>query len=488
MDYDEWQTGPSRVGEVLGERWRLVERLGGGGMGEVYRAVHLALGRTVAIKVLRPEHALNAANVRRVLREGQAASRVVHPNIVRIEDVGVDARGLPYLVQECLEGIDLDAFTRSWRGVVPASELLPLMVPALDALGALHAAGILHRDLKPGNVFLVREASGWSPRLLDFGLATLSADPDVQPRITGSAVTLGSPAYMSPEQFRDPRTLTPSSDLWSFGVMLYELLSGVLPFPGATVGAIAIAVSTDAPVPLGKRAPSLPEPLAAMVMRCLEKDPARRPASVREMIAVCTEVLRDLPPTATPAPGESLNDVLGDLASRAVASTPFEVARPALPQVGVAAPTERPRESSLTLPRGPLVPRAWLISLAAVGLVAVVFAATQLRPRAAPVVTTPSPRPVSTAEVPVAPAPAAAPEAAPVVDPAPPPVAPAHVVARALVVRGAAHAPAIADAGAHVVAAPAPTPREQAPAAPTPREPAPCAATPLGVGIDPQYR
>ncbi|MBP6835381.1 MAG: serine/threonine protein kinase, partial [Deltaproteobacteria bacterium] len=217
----------TRIGEVLGERWRLVERLGGGGMGEVYRAVHLALGRTVAIKVLRPEHAWNATTARRVLREGQAASRVVHPNIVRIEDVGVDAKGLPYLVQEFLDGLDLDGFALNWRGVVPARELLPLMIPTLDALGALHDAGILHRDLKPGNVFVVKDGARWSPRLLDFGLASINDDLDGQARITSSKVTLGSPAYMSPEQFRDPRSLTPRSDLWSFGVMLYELLSGV---------------------------------------------------------------------------------------------------------------------------------------------------------------------------------------------------------------------------------------------------------------------
>ena len=138
MEAHEQEAEGTRIGEVLGERWRLVERLGGGGMGEVYRAVHLALGRTVAIKVLRPEHAWNATTARRVLREGQAASRVVHPNIVRIEDVGVDARGLPYLVQEFLDGFDLDAYALTWRGVVPPRELLRLMVPALDALGALH--------------------------------------------------------------------------------------------------------------------------------------------------------------------------------------------------------------------------------------------------------------------------------------------------------------------------------------------------------------
>ena len=265
-------------------------------MGEVYRAEHVSLGRVVAIKVLRPELASSAMYARRVLREGQAATLVSHPNIVRIEDLGIDERGSPYLVQEYLDGIDLATYAQYRRGPVPARDLIPLMLPVLDALAVLHDAGVVHRDLKPENVFLVRDGVGWSPRLLDFGLAVIAEHLDDHPRITASDVTLGSPAYMSPEQFRDPRHLTARSDVWSLGVMFYELLSGALPFQGASVGALAIAVTNDLPIPLQHRVPGISLALAAVVMGCLEKDPNRRPATVRVLMAVLQDVYSTLPP------------------------------------------------------------------------------------------------------------------------------------------------------------------------------------------------
>jgi serine/threonine protein kinase len=292
----ESTVAPTRVGEVIDGRWRLVARLGGGGMGEVYRAEHVSLGRVVAVKVLRAELASSAMYARRVLREGQAATLVSHPNIVRVEDLGIDEKGMPYLVQEYLDGIDLATYAQYRRGPVPSRDLIPLMLPVLDALAVLHDAGVVHRDLKPENVFLVRDGAGWSPRLLDFGLAVIAEHHDDQPRITGSDVTLGSPAYMSPEQFRDPRSLTPRSDLWSIGVMFYELLCGVLPFQGHSVGSVAIAVANETPIPLQRRVPGIAPHFAAVLMSCLEKDPARRPASARALMEVLSETHASLPP------------------------------------------------------------------------------------------------------------------------------------------------------------------------------------------------
>ncbi len=287
---------PSRVGELIGGQWRLVARLGGGGMGEVYRAEHVPDGRVVAVKVLRPELAQSAMHARAVLREGEAAALVSHPNIVRIEDVGIDERGAPYLVQEFLDGMDLATYAQYRRGPVPSRDLIPLMLPIFDALGAVHDAGVVHRDLKPENIFLVRDGSGWSPRLLDFGLAVIADHLDDEPRPARSDVALGSPAYMSPEQFRDPRHLTARSDLWSLGVMLYELLCGVMPFAGDDVAELARAVAGEDPIPLERRVPGIAPALAEVVMSCLEKNPDDRPASVREVMAVLGEVHASLPP------------------------------------------------------------------------------------------------------------------------------------------------------------------------------------------------
>nr|MBK7067126.1 serine/threonine protein kinase [Deltaproteobacteria bacterium] len=287
---------PSRVGEVIDGKWRLLTRLGGGGMGEVYRAEHVVEGRVVAVKLLRPELASSAMHARQALREGQTAALVSHPNIVRIEDLGIDEQGVPYLVQEFLDGIDLATYAQYRRGPVPARDLIPLMLPIFDALGALHDAGVVHRDLKPENIFLVRDGSGWSPRLLDFGLAVIVDHLDDAPLPPTSSVALGSPAYMSPEQFRDTHHLTARSDLWSLGVMLYELLSGVMPFAGDSVAELARAVADEDPIPLDRRVPGIPSALARAVMRCLEKNPDDRPASVRELMAVLSAVHPTLPP------------------------------------------------------------------------------------------------------------------------------------------------------------------------------------------------
>ncbi len=439
-------------------------------MGEVYRAVHVALGRTVAIKLLRPEHALNAGSVRRVLREGQAASRVVHPNIVRIEDVGVDGRGLPYLVQEYLDGVDLDAYADSWRGVVPARELLPLMIPALDALASLHEAGILHRDLKPGNIFLVKQASGWSPRLLDFGLAAVDEARAGDTRITGSTVTLGSPAYMSPEQFRDPRSVTPHSDIWSCGVMVYELLSGVLPFTGATVGAVAIAVSTEVPVPLSERVPTLPTAFSAAIMSCLRKDPTRRPSSVRELIAACEEALRSLPASSEAAPPEP------------VPAEPFDRTLPAISQVTLRSTESDPLRPRVLprRPRWPLV-TGGVVAVAALGALAVVASRAPSRPPVPAAVPVVRPRPVA----PLTPPPVVAPPTPTVVPPTPIAPTTARFTPRGSSSRGASHAASSHDAGVPV-APPPPAPAViVAPPAPVVVAPP---VSPLGVGIDPQYR
>ncbi len=290
----------TRVGEVLDGRWRLLELLGSGGMSNVYRAEHVTEGRIVAIKLLLPELASSALYARRVLREGRAANAVSHPNVVRVEDIGIDANDAPYLVQEFLSGMDLWDYAATQRGMIPPDQLVAWMVPVLDALATFHEAGIIHRDLKPANIFLVKDGDGWTPRLLDFGLASLTGFIEL-PRITASDVTLGTPAYMSPEQIRDPRNLTPRADLWSVGVMLYEMITGVLPFQSDNVGTFVIAISSELPVPVRRRAPWMSSGLANIVMQCLEKDPRHRPASARALITALTTIrATTAPPSARP--------------------------------------------------------------------------------------------------------------------------------------------------------------------------------------------
>ncbi len=271
----------TRVGMVLGGRWRLEAKLGRGGMGEVWRARHVTLGRDVAIKVMHPAFATSAAQVQRMTREARAASAVRHPYVVRVEDVGITEQRVPYIVQEYLEGEDLAAFARRSGNRLSPEVLVPIVAKVLEALAALHAQGVVHRDIKPENVFLVREGDGLSPRLLDFGIAALTNPEEL--RLTASASMLGTPAYMSPEQFRSARDVDARTDLWSTGVMLYELLSGGLPFPAETFAAMVIAVTTTEAIPLGDKAPSLPPRLSGVVMRCLRRDPSERFADANSL-------------------------------------------------------------------------------------------------------------------------------------------------------------------------------------------------------------
>ncbi|MFO0630449.1 MAG: serine/threonine-protein kinase [Polyangiales bacterium] len=283
----------ARAGMVLDGRWRLEACLGRGGMGEVWRARHVTLGRVVTIKVMHAAFATSAAQVQRMMREARAASAVRHPYVVRVEDVGLTEQRVPYIVQEYLEGEDLAALARRSENRLAPEVLVPIVAKVLEALAALHAQGVVHRDIKPENVFLVREAEGVTPRLLDFGIAALT-DP-AELRLTASASMLGTPAYMSPEQFRSARDVDARTDLWSTGVMLYELLSGALPFPAETFAAMVIAVTTSAPRPLGEVVPSLPARLAGVVMRCLQREPAARFADAPALRQALLDALTERP-------------------------------------------------------------------------------------------------------------------------------------------------------------------------------------------------
>ncbi|MEZ4410600.1 MAG: serine/threonine-protein kinase [Polyangiales bacterium] len=321
---------PTLVGVVLAQRYRLVERLGGGGMGDVYRAVNEVAGREVAIKVLKPELARNPELVTRFVREARAANAVRHPNVVDVLDVAVDERNAPFIVQELLVGQDLSAHLRAQGRVLSPAAALDLMIPVCDALAAAHARGIMHRDLKPENIFLARGVDGsLTPKLLDFGLSRSVEAADQ--RLTATGMTMGTPYFMSPEQVQGLRDIGVRTDVWSLGVIFYELLSGRLPFTGESSGAIFVKICIAAPPAVDTVAAGLPKPLADLVMRCLERDPAKRFANAGEMVPLLRAMRGDAPTrplaavSAVPSPSNTLDveaSALGATVQSAPAAAP----------------------------------------------------------------------------------------------------------------------------------------------------------------------
>ncbi|HQP38950.1 MAG TPA: serine/threonine-protein kinase, partial [Polyangiaceae bacterium] len=184
----------SREGEILAGKYRLERLLGRGAVGFVYRAQNTLIGRTVAIKLLRPEHATDDTVVARFLREARAANMVRHPNVVDVLDIGQDDEGVPFIVEEFLEGEDLACYVKNQGGRLAPARALDILIPVAEAVGFAHSKGVVHRDLKPENVYLARAEGRVVPKLLDFGLSRIKAGSS-EIRVTATGVTMGSPAY-----------------------------------------------------------------------------------------------------------------------------------------------------------------------------------------------------------------------------------------------------------------------------------------------------
>ena len=244
-------------------------------MGRVFAATHLQLQERVAIKVLHAEMTTRQDVVDRFLREARAAVRLKSEHVARILDVGVTPHGVPYIVMEYLEGADLNA--RSARRI-PPSIAVDYVLQACEAMAEAHAQSIVHRDIKPANLFVAHRPDG-SPlvKVLDFGISK-ALDRDLN--LTGSQATLGTPAYMSPEQLRASRDVDTRTDIWSLGVVLFELVSGFHPYDAQTFGELVIQVVTQLPRTLPR---DVDRGLAAVILHCLERDPALRFQTVGEL-------------------------------------------------------------------------------------------------------------------------------------------------------------------------------------------------------------
>jgi serine/threonine protein kinase len=278
----------TRVGEVLAAKYRLEELLGSGGMGHVYRATNEAVGRQVAIKVLRSEHSTNAPIVERFLREARAANLVRHPNVVDVLDIGRDQDGSPFIVQELLRGQDLSKYVERRGGRLNLDEIEEYFLPVIDAVAEAHAHGVVHRDIKPENVFLADQGRAKIPKLLDFGISKIRL-PDI--RVTEIGVMMGTPAYMAPEQIQGSRDADPRSDVWALGVMLFELLSGRLPFEATDAPALFVAIATkDAPTLL-EVAPHVEPDVSRVTERCLRRSPDDRYPTALELARDLRHVL-----------------------------------------------------------------------------------------------------------------------------------------------------------------------------------------------------
>jgi serine/threonine-protein kinase len=259
------------VGSVIGDKYGVKALIGEGGMGAVYEAEHVAIGRIVAVKVLHPKHAQQPEAVARLRHEARIAGSIGHPNICEIYDLGRLDDGTPYLVMERLMGETLDERIKR-EGALPERDIADVMSQVLSALSAAHAKAIIHRDLKPENIFLVRRA-GAPPqaKLLDFGISkAIDADENAAD-LTMPGIVMGTPYYMAPEQARGDRGLDHRVDLWAAGVILYEALSGRRPFVARNYNALLVQILTSKHRPLAEVRPGITPALERVVDKALSK-------------------------------------------------------------------------------------------------------------------------------------------------------------------------------------------------------------------------
>ena len=397
------------IGQVIGN-YRVSRELGRGGMGMVYAAEHVQLGRPAALKMLLPQLSADPTIVQRFFNEARAASAIEHPGIVAVYDYGTHTNGGAYIVMELLKGESLQQ--RLSRGPMSPQEAASIVAQVAGALAAAHARGIVHRDLKPDNIFLVPNelvAGGIQIKMLDFGIAKLAGEQGGGMK-TQTGALIGTPAYMSPEQCMGRSDLDHRTDLYSLGCVFYHMLSGRPPFVSDQgTGMILAAQMRDPAPPLP---PSVPASLAAITMRLLEKDPAARYQTAAEVRSALVDAGAAAPPTKAPVQTPAPTGYEPTIAPISVTTNS-----------GAAAQMLTPAPTAASKPRGKGM---WIgiAAVLAVGAGIAVFVATQKgEPAKVAAANDPAPMPAAPAAVPAAPAPV--PAATAPVPAAPVPVVPA---------------------------------------------------------------
>jgi serine/threonine-protein kinase len=278
------------VGEILAGKYRVERVIGRGAMGVVVAATHLQLGQQVALKFLTAEALQHPEALTRFGREARAAAAIRSEHVARVLDVGALESGQPYMVMEYLEGCDLATYKLE-RGPLSIVEAADLTLQACEALAEAHSLGIIHRDLKPANLFLARYADRTSLKILDFGISKIvvPVGPENDFDMTRMGAIMGSPSYMSPEQMRSTRNVDTRTDIWAIGVVLYELVTGHLPFQAPSMPQLCGMILSDPAPPVRQWRPDVPPRFEALIMRCLAKDPRQRFSSVAELAVALGE-------------------------------------------------------------------------------------------------------------------------------------------------------------------------------------------------------
>jgi serine/threonine-protein kinase len=332
-------SAPVAPGDVLAGKYRVERVLGSGGMGIVVAARHMHLGERVAIKFLLPTALAHDEVVQRFLQEGRAAVRIRSEHVGRVFDVGTLESGSPYLVMEYLEGSDLGCVLQE-RGVLPVDVAVDYVLQASEAIAEAHSLGMVHRDLKPANLFVTNRADG-SPvvKVIDFGISKVGAvGGDGEGGMTKSAVMMGSPLFMAPEQMASARDADARSDIWSLGVILHMLLTGAPPYLGDSALGIFEQIMKGPPSLRAAR-PEVPESLERIVQRCLTRDRGARPQSVADLAMA-------LAPFAPPESRISIDRIVRVLRGRPDPSVPSAVLAGSLPPLEASPPAAQPASSA----------------------------------------------------------------------------------------------------------------------------------------------